>query len=379
MTIKPLFGKNPSDQKIHTFIAFMILLAMLFAASKHFFHHHQPPAQSVVVAKAVSRNVPVYLPAIGTVTPINNVKIQTQINGELIQVLFTEGQMVKAGDVLAVVDPRPYQAQVAQYSSQLARDRAFLANTRLDLKRYQTLWKQDSVAKQTLDTQISLVQQYEATVAQDAALLANAKLNLSYCYIKAPVAGRIGLRGVDPGNYIQISSTTPIAVINILNPITVLFSLPEDDISRVRKQLQTHKTLPALVYDREKEKLLARGSMYAMDSQVDPTTGTVRFRASFNNADEVLFPSQFVNVNLLLETLSHATVVPTAAIQYGASGAYVYLVNQNATVSVKPVTVKVAINDETAITGITPGQSVVVEGADKLTEGARVDVTQKEV
>jgi len=313
-------------------------------------------ALSVVTGVTTSRDVPVYIEALGAVTPVYNVTIKTQINGLLMQVLFKEGQLVKQGDVLAQIDTRPYEAQLIEYQGQLERDQALLTNALVDLKRYQTLWSQDSVSQQTLATQEALVRQYEGTVKLDQGLLDTTLVNLNYCRIISPVDGRVGLRLVDPGNYVQTTDTTGIAVVTTLNPITVIFTMAEDYIPAVLKQLYAGKTLEVLAYDRQQAHLLATGKLLTIDNQIDPTTGTVKLRAEFDNSENTLFASQFVNVRLLVNTLKDVTLVPTAAIQYRPEGTYVYVVNKDST------------------SGLVPGQTVVTEGTDKLTDGAKVRV-----
>ncbi len=333
-------------------------------------------AIAVVTATAQQQNVPVYFSALGNVTPTYSVTVHSQINGRLLRVLFREGQTVKAGDLLAEIDPRPYQAQLIQYQGQLARDQAALANAQLDLKRYQKLWKQDSVSKQTLDTQAALVQQDEGTVKLDQGFIAATQVNLTYCEITAPIAGRVGLRQVDPGNVVQTSDPNGIVVINTLNPITVIFALPQDDIAPVMSALNAGKTLPVFADDRDQNKLLAAGTLLTIDNQIDPSTGTVKLKASFANNTNQLFPSQFVNVRLLINTLQKAIVIPTAAIQHGAQNSYVYVLNKDNTVNSKPVTTSVNTGENTVITnGIAVGQTVVVDGADKLSDGAKVIVS----
>lgn len=336
----------------------------------------EAPTQSVVIAEAKHKDVPVFLNALGTVTPTYSVTVKTQVSGQLMQVLFTEGQMVKKGELIAEIDPRPYEAQLVQYQGQLARDTALLDNAKVDLNRYQTLWKQDSVAKQTLDTQVSLVRQDEGNVKLDEGLIQLTKVNLVYTKITSPIDGRVGLRLVDPGNFVQPSDATGIVVINMINPITVVFTLPEDDIHDVVKQINEGKKLVVYAYNRSQTKLLATGTLLTIDNQVDVTTGTVKLKAEFANDDNILFPSQFVNVKLLIATLSNATVVPTAAIQHGADNTFVYLLNVDHTkVKAMPVVIGVTNENDTVIkSGIKPGQFVVTEGADKLTDGASISV-----
>lgn len=331
---------------------------------------------AIVAAVSKSCDVPIYLSALGSVTPKYSVTVKTQINGILLQVPFKEGQMVKTGELLAQIDPRPYEALLTQYEGNLKRDTALLANAKIDLKRYQTLWKQDSVSQQILATQNSLVEQYEGAIKIDQGLIQGTKVNLIYCNITAPVDGRIGLRLVDPGNVVQTNDTNGIAVINTLNPITVIFTLPEDNVPQIIPQVYANKTMHVDAYDRQNNQLLAKGTLLTIDNQINQTTGTVKLRATFDNKDNKLFPNQFVNVNILVQTLKQATLVPTAAIQHSTTtGEYVYLLNKNNTVTVKRVTTgPVSGNDTVIYSGIVPGQSFVVEGADKLRDGSKVAV-----
>jgi len=359
-------------------LAILIVLVLIKQVQQHAANKTKAPTQPVVVATAHSADVPVYLSGLGTVTPTYTVTVKTQINGQLLQVLFTEGQMVKAGDLLAQIDPRPYQAQLIQYQGQLERDVALLANAKLDLARYKTLWSQDSVSKQIYDTQASLVKQNEGTVAIDKGLIISTKLNLLYTRITSPVNGRVGLRLVDPGNYVQVSDTTGLAIIDTINPITVIFTLPEDTIQQVLPQVMEGVHLSVKAFDRTQTHILAQGSLLTIDNQVDPTTGTVRLKAEFLNDKGLLFPNQFVNVQLLVRTLHDAILVPTAAIQLGADGPYAYIVNKDKTVTRKAVNVDITIEDETTVTaGIAPGDIVVIEGADKLTNGSKVSLPEK--
>lgn len=335
-----------------------------------------PPAVPVVSAIAHTANVPVVLSELGAVVPTYTVTVRTQINGQLLKVLFTEGQMVKKGDLLAEIDPRPYQAQLIQYEGQLIRDKALLANAQLDLQRYQRLWKQDSVAKQTLDTQASLVNQYIGNIKTDEGLILATKVNLIYCEIMSPVDGRIGLRLVDAGNYVQVTDTTGIAVIATLKPITIIFSIPEDNVPEVLEQINAGKSLIVNAYDRQQNKLLATGTLLTIDNQIDPTTGMVKLRAQFANENNALFPNQFVNVQLIVKTLQNATIIATAAIQHGAQNNFVYIINSDKKVNVKVVVPGVVYGEETVIkSGVNPGQMVVIEGADKLTEGSTVSIS----
>lgn len=356
-------------------ITVIVILLLVLLGKWIFRGHRPPPATPVVVALARNSDVPVYLSALGTVTPTYSITVRTQINGTLLRVLYREGQMVKAGELLAEIDPRPYQAQLVEYQGQLIRDQALLDNARIDLKRYQTLWKQNSISQQTLATQESLVRQYEGSVQVDKGLIQATQVSLYYCEITSPVDGRIGLRLVDPGNFVTTSDTTGIAVINTLDPITVIFTLAEDDIPEVRQKIYAGQTFYVQAYDRQQTTLLGTGNLITIDNQIDTTTGTVKFRAQFANAENHFFPSQFVNVKLLVKTLQNATLIPTAGIQYSPKGPFVYLLNKNRTVMAKPVTVGVAMGNESVITsGLNPGEFVVVEGADKLTDGAAVSI-----
>ncbi len=327
----------------------------------------------VVAAPAQKGDVKVTLPALGTVTPLATVTVHTQIAGLLMQIGFTEGQLVHQGDFLAQIDPRPYQLTLEQDQGQLERDQALLKEAQLDLERYRTLVKQDSIAKQQFDTQASLVQQYEGTVRSDQSQVDNAKLNLVYCHITAPVTGRVGLRQVDQGNYVQTSDTNGIVVITQLQPITVVFTAPEDNIPAILKRLHTGEKLQTVLYDRADNTKLATGQLMTIDNQIDTTTGMVKLRSQFDNADEMLFPNQFVNTQLLLDTLHDATTIPTAAIQRGVPGTFVYLVKDDNSVTVRPVTLGPSEGERVAVlSGLAPGDKVVVDGTDKLREGAKI-------
>ena len=345
--------------------------------------------QSVGASTVVTSNVPVIVNALGTVTPIATVTVQSQISGYLTKVAFTEGQMVQKGQLLAQIDDRPYLILKAQYEGQLAHDQGLLSQAQMDLKRYQTLAQQNSIARQQSEDQVFIVQQYQGTVKQDQSLIDAQTLNIAYCHIISPVTGRIGLRLVDPGNYVQPSSATGLAVVTELQPITVIFSIPEDELPDVLPQLNAGTKLQVTAFDRANIKQLAVGSVMAVDSQIDTTTGTVRVRAQFDNADNALFPNQFVNVQLLVKTLQNALTVPTAAIQRGSPGAttggamgtYVYLVNADNTVAVRQITVGPTYVDPhgssmtTVESGLAAGDKVVTDGADRLRDGLHVRVS----
>jgi membrane fusion protein, multidrug efflux system len=323
-------------------------------------------------------DMPIIDNALGTVTPLATVTVQTQINGQLIDVGFQEGQMVNKGDFLAQIDPRPYQVALEQAQGQLAKDQAALANAEIDLARYRTLVAQNSIARQTLDTQIATVAQDKGTVQTDQAQVDAQKLNLVYCHITAPVSGRVGLRQIDPGNYVQTSSTTGIVVITQMQPISAIFTLPEDSLPAVLKQVHAGQTLQAIAFDRTGNTELDVGQLATLDNQIDPTTGTLKLRATFSNASLNLFPNQFVNIKLKVDTLKGADIVPDSAVQRGAPGTFVYVVKPDNTVSAQPVTLGPDNGEKVAVLkGLEPGQIVVTDGADRLKDGAKITVTEK--
>src|ERR1700733_13903636 len=328
----------------------------------------------VVAAPARTGDMPIVLNGLGAVTPIATVTVQSQISGQIVAIPFKEGDLVKSGDPLIQIDPRPYQVALEQAQGALVRDQALLANAKIDLTRYQTLFAQDSVAEQTLATQKSLVVQDEGNVKTDQGQIDAAKLNLVYCHIVSPIGGRVGLQQVNVGNYVTPNEPNGLVVITQMQPITVVFTLPEDQIPPLLVQLHAGKTLTATAWDRANTRQLASGTLQSVDSQIDPTTGTIKLKALFANTDEGLFPQQFVNVVLLLDTLHGATLVSQAAIQRGAPGTYVYVVNPaDQTVSVRKVTLGSGDPTNVSITqGLKPGEIVVVDGADKLKDGAKV-------
>ncbi len=332
--------------------------------------------QSVKVATARRGDIRVFVEGLGAVTPIATVSVVTQISGLLTEVAFREGQLVKKGDFLAQIDPRPYEVLQAQYEGQLLRDQGLLDQAKIDLARYQTLLKQNSIARQTEEDQVYLVKQYEGAVKTDRALIDAQKLNLIYAHIISPVEGRMGLRLVDAGNYVQVGgSNNTIAVITQLQPITVIFPVPEDDLPEIMPQVNAGAQMKVEIFDRANITKLAVGDLMTADNEIDTTTGMVKLRALFDNQDNKLFPNQFVNAHLLIRTLHDAIVVPTSAVQRGAPGAYAYVVNADNKVSVHPLSLGPTEGEMAAVeSGLSAGDRVVIDGADQLREGSVVAI-----
>jgi len=329
----------------------------------------------VVAAAATQGDIDVIVNGLGTVTPLRTVTVRTRVDGELVRLLFQEGQLVKDGELLAEIDPRAFQVQLQQALGQLARDRALLENARLDLERYKTLFKQDSIAKQQVDTQASLVRQYEGAVTMDQSQIDNAKLQLAYSRITAPISGRIGLRLVDPGNIVRAGDQNGIVVITQLQPVAVLFTVPQDLLPAVMKRMQSGEEIAVEAWDREQKTKLAAGRLASADNQVDPQTGTVKLKAQFSNDDGGLFPNQFVNARMKLDTLRDVVIVPSAAVQRGAQGLFVYVVRPDKTVELRPVTLGPLDGQRQAINnGVRAGDTVVTDGVDRLRPGAQVEV-----
>jgi multidrug efflux system membrane fusion protein len=332
---------------------------------------------AVSVATTASGDIQVKIPALGTVTPLATVTVRTQVTGTLQKVLFTEGQIVHQGDSLAQIDPRPYEAALQQMEGNLKRDQALLADARLDLKRYEGLVKEDSIAQQQLDTQRALVDQYTGTVQADEGQVKSAQVNLIYTRIISPVTGRVGIRQVDPGNYVTPGDTNGIVLLNQVQPITVIFSIPEDNVSAVMKRVHDGATLTVEAFDRTNAAKIADGKLLTVDNSIDVTTGTIKLRAQFENTDSALFPNQFVNIQLLVDVLHDQVVIPNAAVRRGApngvAATFVYLVNADRSVAVRSVTLGVVDGEKVAVkTGLKPGEIVVTEGGDRLREGAQV-------
>lgn len=385
----------PRSPKPWRWIALFVALAAAWLGWRHFTAPSAEPAattqdqgggkrgrggdrglsQPVGVATAEARDLNVIVSALGTVTPIATVTVVSQISGYLQEVAFTEGQHVKKGDFLAQIDPRPYEALKAQYEGQLAHDQGLLEQARVDDVRYQSLLKQNSIARQTAENQKYIVKQYEGTVAADQAQVNAQALNIAYAHIVSPLDGRVGLRLVDPGNYVVAGSTSGIAVVTQLQPMSVIFSVPEDALNAIAPKMREGRQLTAVAYDRANVKKLATGVVTVLDNQVDTTTGMVKLRATFDNKDEALFPNQFVNIRLLVDVLKGVIAAPTAAVQHGAPGDYAYVVGPDGKVSVRVLKIGQIDGDHVQIlSGLDAGDRVVVDGADRLREGAEVRV-----
>jgi multidrug efflux system membrane fusion protein len=331
------------------------------------------PPMSIVAETIGKGDIAINLNALGTVASLATVTIRTQISGYLTQVDFKEGQDVKKGDLLAQIDSRPYEATLAQVKGQLARDEALLKGAQVDLVRYQGLAAQNAVPRQTLDTQVALVAQDQGTVEADRGMVKSAEVNLQYCRILSPLDGRVGLRQVDQGNYVTPGDANGLVVITQIQPISVLFTVPEDNLQAISKRLQAGAALPATAYDRGGANKLADGMLQTFDSQIDPTTGTIKLRAQFPNAAKTLYPNQFVNVRLLLDTHKDVIAMSTAGIQRGVPGTFVYLINADNTVSVRPVKIGITDGDRVEVlSGLATGDRIVIDGADKLRDGAKV-------
>jgi multidrug efflux system membrane fusion protein len=330
---------------------------------------------SIVPETVGKGDIGINLNALGTVTSLATVTIRSQISGQLIRIDFKEGDDVKKGDLLAEIDSRPYEATLAQARGQLARDEAMLKGAQVDLTRYQGLAAQNAVPHQTLDTQTALVAQDQGTVEADRATVKSAEVNLQYCRILSPLDGRVGLRQVDQGNYVTPGDVNGLVVITQLQPISVLFTVPEDNLQAISKRIQAGAVLAATAYDRSGANKIADGILQTFDSQIDPTTGTIKLRAQFPNESKALYPNQFVNIRLLLDTHKDVTTMTTAGIQRGVPGTFVYLINADSTVSVRPVQLGVTDGDRVEVrSGLAPGDRIVIDGADKLRDGAKINV-----
>jgi len=370
--------------KSYTWLWLLIVLAI--AGLGYFLYHQRqvmektenfgrgmrPPSVPVVTDIAKTGDIGVYVEALGTVTPIATVSVTSRVQGQIMSVNYTEGQMVHKGESLLEIDPRPYQAAVDQMQGQLAHDQAVLSEARIDLDRYTQAYNRNAIAKQQMDDQGQAVHQDEGTVQNDQGQLDNAKVNLVYTHITSPIDGRVGLRLVDTGNLVQANGTNPLVVVTQLQPITVIFSVAEDYLPSIEKQLRAGQRLEVDAFDRTQAKQIASGYLLTVDNQIDPTTGTVKLRATFPNTDSALFPNQFVNARLLVDTQHGATLVPTPAIQRNAQGPFIYVVKPDQTAALQTVTVGTANGDVTAVQGIQPGSVIVVNGFDKLEDGIKV-------
>ena len=368
-----------SRRRTFAWMVGVVLVVLAVLAGIHFFsgqHKGKPPSlgEPVAVVPVVLQDVPVYIDALGTVTPTRSVTVVSQVDGILSSVEFKEGQHVSKGQVIARIDDRALKAQLAVAKGNLAHDQAVLSNAQRDLARYRDLVKAGSTSQQTLDTQASLVQQQQGTVAADQGNVQNLEVQLSYCTITSPVDGVVGLRLVDPGNYVTTASTTGIVVITQMNPATVVFAVPEDDLGAIN-QAMSHGSVSVLAYDRNKQSLLATGALLALDNEVDTSTGTIKVKAQFDDSGTALFPNQFVNARLKADTLSQIAVVPTRAIQHGSKGDFVFLANGNKA-SLRTIKTGPSTGDVSAVldNGVKAGEQVITEGADKLDDGSSVKV-----
>jgi multidrug efflux system membrane fusion protein len=336
-------------------------------------HAAAPRSISVATAPVQKQDVPVYLSGLGTVTAFNTANIKSRIDGQIMKVNFREGQDVRQGELLIEIDARPYEVQVEQLQAALFRDQAQLRDAKLNLDRYTALIPSGSIAQQQVDTQKATVDQLDGTVRNDQAQIDSAKLNITYCHITAPFSGRVGLRQVDPGNIVHASDTNPMLILTQLQPIAVIFTLTEDVLPNVSAHMK-QSTLEVDAFSRDDQTKLATGKLATIDNQIDTTTGTAKLKAIFDNKDNKLWPNQFVNSNLLLETRKNSTVVPTAAILRGPQGAFVYVVNADKTVQDRPVTISLTQGDTTVIAkGVNPGDTVVTDGQDKLSTGSHIE------
>jgi multidrug efflux system membrane fusion protein len=333
-------------------------------------------ALPITTASAQRGDIGVYVNALGTVTPVYTVSVTSRVVGAIMSVNYTEGQIVHKGDSLLEIDARPYQAALTQAEGQLAHDQAVLNEARIDLDRYQAALARNAIAKRQVDDQNQVVQQDEGTVKNDQGTVDNARLNLAYCSITSPIDGRVGLRLVDPGNIVQANGTNPLVVITQLQPITVVFSVAEDYLPQIQQQLRGGHRMLVDALDRDQQKKIASGTLLTLDNQIDTTTGTIRLKAIFQNTDFSLFPNQFVNARLLVDTQHGDVLIPSAAIQRNAQGAFVYAVKPDQTVAMQPVTTGATDGNVTAVQGIEPGAVIALDNFDKLQDGIKVAVRQ---
>ena len=382
---------SPRTSSRRRLLWLLLIVLLLAAVGGYWYHQHgqkeaaankgsrSPFGMSgptpVRVVAVEQRSFPIVRKSIGTVTALNTVNVRTRVAGELVRVAFEEGQKVKAGDLLATIDPRPYQVALQQAEGTLQQNQAQLRNAELDLKRYQGLFREDSIAKQTLDTQEALVNQYRGTLKNSQAAVADAKLNLAFTQIKAPITGRVGLRQLDGGNLLSANDSTVVAVITQTQPISVVFTLPESQLGELLKRARSGQTLPVEAWDRGGVRKVAEGTLQSFDNQIDTATGTLKFRARFANGDEALFPNQFVTVRVREQVLDQALVLPSAAIQFGSNGTFAYVVGADNKIQVRSLKLGPDDGSTTVVTeGLAAGDRVVTEGTDRLREGAEVEV-----
>ena len=362
----------------------VLVLVLLAGVGLFFFERHSkarpssakaggaPPPISVTTATAQKGDIGVYVNALGLVTPVNTVAVKSRVDGQLVKVHYVEGQTVHEGDPLVEIDAAPFEAALSQAQGQLARDQALLENARLDLERYKEAFAKNAIAKQQLDTQVSTVHQYEGAIKLDQGQVDNAKVQLAYCHIKAPITGRVGLRLVDAGNIVHPNDTNPLVVITQLEPITVIFSVAEDYLPQIQQQLRQGRRLEVDAFDRAQQKKIAEGALQTLDNQIDTTTGTVKLKALFSNEDVLLFPNQFVNARLLVDTHHDVTLVPNQAIQRNSQGAFVYLLSPDKTVSVHPINVGTTDGNVSEVEGLEPGAQIAMDNFNRLVDGAKV-------
>lgn len=378
----PELGEEPRSRRVWVWVVVLILLAI--AAIVGYRRHENAVAAakskeqsaqtaiSVGVTSVQKRDVPYYLTGLGLVTAFNTVTVHTRVDGEIMKVYFREGQFVRTGDLLAEIDPRPYEVTLAQAQGQLAKDTASQKDAQVDLSRYQTLWQEGVIARQQVDTQQATVGQFDGAIQSDQAQISSAKLQLTYCRITSPIDGRVGLRLVDPGNIVHAADTNGMLVITQVHPIAVIFTMPEDALGQVVSQMKKGQ-LSVQAYSRDDKTKLAEGKLLTIDNQIDQTTGTIKLKSQFDNPDLLLWPNEFVNARLFLSERKNALVIPSAAIQTGAQGSFVYLVGNDNKAEVRPIQVDFAEGNISVIRqGLTEGDQIVVDGAEKLQSGAAV-------
>jgi membrane fusion protein, multidrug efflux system len=381
----PIFNEPSHEPKHRGWVWALLLIALAVGGLLYYQHRSSadaskakaapaPRAVPVTTAPAKKGDIGVYVEALGTVTPVYTVTVTSRVQGQIMNVYYKEGQMARKGAPLLDIDPRPYQAALMQSEGQLAHDQAQLNQSRIDLDRYKSAFSRNAIAQQQVYDQEQAVQQYQGTVKNDEGVVENAKINLSYTHITAPIDGRVGLRLVDPGNIVQANSATPLVVVTQLQPITVIFSIAEDYLPQIQKQLSQGHTMAVDALDRTQETQIATGSLLTLDNQIDTSTGTVKLKAIFPNKDSALFPNQFVNTRLLVETQHNATLLPAAAIQRSAQGAFVYVVKPDNTAQLRNIKAGVADGNTQAVQGVQPNEMVAVSGFDRLQDGAKVAV-----